>query len=412
MFVVCSWSAAAETAAVVAAADDVSALLVRDGADKAWGFTKDKATLGVGTEIVGGLGATIRSANGAVEARFSGNISGLSPFPILETSLVLEPAGDNDFAIQMSRGRIDLTNLKKSGPATIKLTIREKSGVITLAEPGSRVAVEMYSRWPKGVPFTKKPKPTDAPALALVFIAVKGDVHLKGNEHEFSLRAPPGPALLFINGLTDIAPLVETLDKLPAWIDPDDGDLLKKAKAAVKQFHDRTQKSSLSEALREMAHSDDEAARRVAIILFGAFDDLPGLAAAVRESKHQDVIENAIIVLRNWIGREKGQDLKLYNGLIENGHYQPCEAEQLLQLLHSFGDGDLRKPETYEALISFLDSDHLCIRALANWHLVRLAPAGRKIEFKATAPKEEREKAIKQWKELIPEGSVPDSAKH
>ncbi len=407
MLLAVSWCGAAETAAIVVSPDELPTILIRDGADKPWRFTKDKDTLSPGAEIVGGLGATIESANKAVQARFSGNISRISPFPIMDTSLTLQSANDADFAFDLSRGRIDLTNQKKAGAATVKLTVRGKTGVITLVEPGSRLVVEMYSRWPKGVQFTKTPKETDAPSLALVFIAVKGEVHLKGKEHEFMLKAPPGPALLMVDGLADSMPQIETLDKAPAWVDPDDAELTKKAKAGVKQFHDMAEKTSLGEALLKLAQSDEEIARRTAVVLLGALDDLSGLAAAVGAAKHQDVLENAVIVLRHWIGRCAGQDLKLYNALIEKGQYKPAEAELVLQLLHSFGDAALRKPETYEALISFLDSDRMCVRTLAHWHLERLVPAGRKIAFKATATKEEREKAVKAWKELVPAGTVP-----
>jgi class 3 adenylate cyclase len=255
--------------------------------------------------------------------------------------------------------------------------------------------------------FTKTPKETDAPALALVFVAVKGEVQIKGKEHEFTLKAPPGPALLLVDGLNDTMPRTETLDKVPAWVGPDDPELLKKAQAGVAQFRDLAEKTSIGDALLKMTQSDEESVRRTAVILFGALDDLSGLAAAVSAAKHQDIAENAVIVLRHWIGRSAGQDLKLYNALMEKKHFKPAEAELVLQLLHSFGDAALKKPETYEALINFLDSDRMMIRTLAHWHLERLVPAGRKIEFKATATKEEREKAVKAWKELVPPGTAP-----
>jgi hypothetical protein len=78
-----------------------------------------------------------------------------------------------------------------------------------------------------------------------------------------------------------------------------------------------------------------------------------------------------------------------------------------LQLLHSFGDEDLARPETYEVLIDYLDHEQLSIRYLANWHLVRLAPAGKKIEYKALDPKEKRAQAVAEWKKLIPTGKLP-----
>ncbi len=79
----------------------------------------------------------------------------------------------------------------------------------------------------------------------------------------------------------------------------------------------------------------------------------------------------------------------------------------MLTLLHSFGDEDLARPETYEMLLAYLGSDRLAVRGLANWHLYRLVPAGRKIGYNPLAPEEERARAIREWKKLIPSGQLP-----
>ena len=246
--------------------------------------------------------------------------------------------------------------------------------------------------------------------MVMAFIAVTGEVRLKGKEHEFTLKAPPGPAMLVLDGLTDMEPRIETMEKVPDWVDKQDAELVKKVKAGVKLFRGLAEQSSIGEALLKMAQSDDEAVRRTAMILLGALDDLTEFATAMSTTQHQDVVENGIIVLRHWIGRGPGQDLKLYNALLEK-QFKPAEAEIVLQLLHSFGPGDLRKPETYEALVAYLDSDRMAIRTLAHWHLVRLVPAGRKIDFSPTAPKESRDKAVEEWKKLIPAGTVPRPGK-
>jgi hypothetical protein len=68
---------------------------------------------------------------------------------------------------------------------------------------------------------------------------------------------------------------------------------------------------------------------------------------------------------------------------------------------------DPKAPETYETLIAYLRHDKQPVRELAKWHLDRLAPAGRSIPFDAAAPPEEREKAYKEWKKLIPDGKLP-----
>ncbi|MCE9531036.1 MAG: hypothetical protein K8T89_07915 [Planctomycetes bacterium] len=342
---------AADPVAVVIVNDDSPPLLARSATDKPWEIVLDKHPLIAGAQVVGGIGATFDSANGAVRGRLIGDVGGHSPFPIFESSLILQEAKEVDFAFEMDRGRIDLINQKKSGSAKVKVTIRGESGEITLAEPGTRLVIEMYSRWPKGTKFTKTPKETDAPALALLFIAVKGEVSLKGKNHTIALKAPPGPALMMIDGLTDKEPLTEVLEKLPDWIETQDVELLKKIRTSVGQFRALSKKTSIDQALSLMAFSHDETVRRTAVILLGALDDLPRLGAAMATAKHDD------------------------------------------------------------ALIDFLEHDRLLIRGLAHWHLVRLVQEGKKIGYKPVSTKEEREKMIKAWKELVPSGTTPGQPK-
>jgi hypothetical protein len=96
----------------------------------------------------------------------------------------------------------------------------------------------------------------------------------------------------------------------------------------------------------------------------------------------------------------------LYQALLQK-QIPPREAEGLLQLLHSFGDEDLARPETYHVLINYLGSERTALRELAYWHLFRLVPAGRKIGYEPLAPKAQRDAAIKEWRKLIPPGEMP-----
>ncbi len=102
-----------------------------------------------------------------------------------------------------------------------------------------------------------------------------------------------------------------------------------------------------------------------------------------------------------------GQDQKLYRGLIEKRGYKPAEAASVLQLLHSFDDDELAHPELYEVLINYLGNDKLALRGLAHWHLIRLVPAGKKIAYDPHAAKEQRDRAIQEWRKLIPSGKLP-----
>ncbi len=408
----CSLSAAAEKAAMIVSPDGPPAILLREAPDKPWQFTKDQEALAPGSEILGGLGATVVSADGAVQARFMGNLAKLSPFPILESSLILQEAKDADLAFEMVRGRIDLINAKKSGAAKVKVMVRGKTGEITLTEPGAHAVIEIYGRWPKGVRFTKTPKETDVPAMALALMAVKGEVQLKGKEDTtFTLKAPPGPALLRVNSFGDDMPELQFLEKIPDWVGDQDAEVHKKIRALVKEIRELAAKSSLGEALLHVAMSQDEKAREMAMIMLGALDDLEHFAMAMAKTKHADVHDNGIIVLRHWIGRAPGQDMKLYNALIEKAKFKPAEAEMAMQLLHSFSSAEVERAATYETLINLLESDRPLIRGLAHWHLIRLVRAGKSIKFMANDPAAEREKAVKEWRELVPEGTLPGQPK-
>jgi hypothetical protein len=396
---------AAEKVAVIGAGENGPPVLKRAGPDKPWRLAGGDEALAPGDEVLGGMGASVVSANGAVRATMAGDIAGHSPFPILETSLICSEPKGADLAVAMDRGRVDLVNTKKSGAARALLTVHGKTGAIELPEPGDRVAVEIYGRWPKGTRFTKTPKETDAPALAILLIAVKGDVTVKGPERTFTLQAPPGTSMVLIDDLGDATPHVYKLDALPAWVNGEDRDKLDKARSAGKRFKELAGAKSIGEALDELVTSDDPVARRLALIVMGATDDLKRLCGAVVAAKQPDVWDNGVVVLRHWIGRCPGQDLKLYKSFTTK--MPEAEAEAALQLLHSFSAEDLQRPDTYQGLIDYLDCDRLALRGLAHWHLVRLVPEGRTIEFDLVAGHEKRAAALKAWRALVPPGTVP-----
>ena len=51
------------------------------------------------------------------------------------------------------------------------------------------------------------------------------------------------------------------------------------------------------------------------------------------------------------------------------------------------------------------------IRTLAAGYLYRLAPAGKTIAYSPLGSEDERDKAYKEWKALIPFGKLPPKAK-
>jgi hypothetical protein len=388
------------------------ALLRREGPGKAWQLVGEKEDLSGGNLLLGLPGAIVQSANGAVWMGFLSDLDEKSPFPIKETAAVLNADPAVDMAATLNRGRIDFSNRKPAGSATVRVHVRDQSWDVTLAEPKTRVAFELYGRWPRGVRFTRNPKPEDAPVLEMVVLVLRGEAVLKHGATQCTLHAPPGPAMMRWDSVTGWDATPAHLDKLPDWAKQEDLTAEGKVRReALEKFHKSILEKGLDGTLDAFIVSDDAHLRRLAVLAMAALDDLPRLGKALSETKHTDVLDNGILALRHWIGREPGQDLKLYNLLVSQNKFTPVEAETIVQLLHSFGDADLARPETYEVLIDYLDHAKPAIRNLAHWHLIRLAPVGKSIAYKATDPEEQRAQAVKQWKKLIPSGQLPPRAR-
>jgi uncharacterized protein (TIGR03000 family) len=394
-------------------ASEAGSFVRRPAGEKTWKPVASREAIPAGDLVVGlDIGVSLVSRNGGVRLTFGGDFNQDSPFPVLETATVLNDSSDVDLDVTLDRGRIDLLNTRPKGPATVRIHVQDRSVDVVLTEPGSRFIVEIYGRWPHGVPFTKELKPGEGPALALVALAAHGEVDVKGKMKHLTLKAPPGHAMVVGDNLQHLDPVPIFLETLPEWVDDlKDTERSKMLKEILGRFRKSVLARGTGPALDEFIASNKEYDRRVAVIAMGALDDLPRLGQALMDARSPDVWDAAVKSLRHWIGRAPGQDQKLYQGLIEMRGYKPVESASVLQLLHSFSEEEEKQPELYEILIRYLDDEKLPVRGLAHWHLVRLAPAGKKISYDPIAPKEQREKAIAEWKKLIPPGKLPPEDK-
>ncbi len=378
----------------------------------AWKIVDQKEDLSAGDLLVGLPGAEIDSRYGHVRLLLLADLARNSPYPIRESAVRLlksTPFLDLDFVLD--RGRIDLINTRKKGAAHVRVHVRQDVWDLTLAEPGTSVALELYGRWPRGTTFTKTPGPKDVPTADLVFLVLKGEATLKHANHEFGLSAPPGPAMIEWDSVTGMDEAPSRLDKLPAWATEDqNAPIIKEKKARIKKIRQLVLTRPIKEVLRELMDSDDPQYRQFALVAMGAFDDLLDLARAMRSAKYPDVWQNGILVMRHWIGRGPGQDLALYNRIVKEGKVPPVHAETIVQLLHSFGEEELAEPETYQTLIDYLEHPVLGIRGLAYWHLERLVPQGKAFGYDPLAPQDKREAAIAKWRQLIPKHKLPPKA--
>ncbi len=389
---------------------ETATLLSREAPDKPWQVVKEKQAIAPGQLLLGMIHAAV--ANKDVKVAIFGDPDGTSPLPILETAFSLQQEKDVDLSCTLERGRIVLTNLKEKGSATVRLHLRDWTGDVVLTTPGAEVMLTLFGRWPRGVPFNKDAKPTDGPPLAWNVLVLKGEAMLKGPKREVAMKAPPGPALFEGDSIGVPVGAPEHLDKLPAWATSEgDSERGKKLKALAARIRQDFAEKSIDEATSNLLASKEVSDQRAAVVLLAATDNLKRIGEVLGNARSPEIWDTAVLALRNWIGRGPGQDMKLYQGLIDFGKYEPVEAETVLYLLHSFGDDDLKHPETYQLLVKELESERLAIRGLANWHLIRLVPAGRKIGYDPLAPKEERAKTAAEWRKLIPPGKLPPAPK-
>jgi hypothetical protein len=392
-------------------------LLRRPAADKPWEVVEEKAEVS-SRDLLLALPlsqASVESKDGAVRLLFWGNVPQVSPFPILESAVVLHEPKGADLDLTLRRGRVVLTNTKEKGSAKVRVRLPETTWELTLAEPGAEAALEMYGRWPRGVRFD--PDAKDGPTLEMVLVLLKGGAELSAGSRQFGgMGAPPGAAYFHWDSVAGNDGAPRKLVDLPEWTSkklPETPEA-KAAVAVLGQIAKEMQLKKPEAVLAGLpaaadAEKDPVKAgilRRAAVYGSAALDELGPVVDALGD-KHADVRDAAVQSLRAWIGRGPGQDRKLYDLLQSDKKFSKGQSATVLDLLHSFGDDDLARPETYEALIAELRHARPAVRELAAWHLYRLVPAGKDIAYDPTGSDEERTQAYKAWKKLVPDGTVP-----
>lgn len=364
-----------------------------------------------------GLRTGLQTRSRAVLITLWGNLPQLSDSRVLESSVIFHDNPKYDLDFTLVSGRVLLTNTRAEGSARIWVRGKAAGALLTLGEPGDMVALELFGRWPAGVPFNLKHSAEVAPVQSWEVFALRGRLDITAGKSTFAMSAPPGPAYFRGDSVAGPDPSgPRRRNKLPEWADPKvplpatDALIQEVVAAYRKRLASTGAKEAVAEVLA-MADRDSnpkraEMARELAVYTLAATDNIPALIAYLGDPKHHSLRDAAVIALRHWIGRP-GRDEALYKALLKNN--SPAVAETIMTLLHS--PFDLEQPDTYETLIAYLAHGRLPVRQLAYWHLVRLAPAGREIKYDPAGDATERAKGVAAWRKLIPAGSLPPQTK-
>ncbi|MFO0876342.1 MAG: hypothetical protein U0840_03130 [Gemmataceae bacterium] len=366
-----------------------------------------------------GFKVVLQPENKASRITLWGNLPGLSESPVLESSIILHDSRAYDLDMTLLGGRVVLTNTRKEGPA--RIWIRGESGVqLILPEPGDTISLESYGRWPRGAAFVHKRKDGIKPVRVWQIYCLKGKVEIKALRTEWLMAAPPGLAYFHgdsVDGPSASGP--EKRDTLPDWwtARTTRPKLAKLVESVIDTYTGKFKTSDPDQVATEILAAADKDTNKIrarvmrylVVHAMGAIDEIEKVAEFLEQSKYEEKRAAAVVALRHWIGAREGRDDKLFTILHQDLNYTKAEAETLMQLLHS--PFDPNQPETYETLIAYLKHRKQAVRELAHWHLVRLAPIGQKIPFDASAPDDQRDKAVAAWKALIPAGELPREGK-
>lgn len=385
----------------------VGTVLIKTAADAPWTLPELYAPVTKESWIIAlpGSRGAYDAKGGALSLALAGNLPALSPGHVLESAVKLNEPGGNDLDIGLERGRVIIEN-RKDATAKVHVRIDDKNLQMNLLGKDATVALELFSRWPAGAHFSRKPGKDHQPLGELYLFVLKGKIELEFKDTKQSLEAP---VLYHWTTLKEVdGPLRFT--KAPEWIDPaaDSSNKAAAAHMAVEELRKTLVAKGMEQGLSAALASDKAALAEIAVYSAIALGKPQTVWSVLEGDKKKEVREAAANALRYWIDRGQKQEAGLFDALVTH-KVKPGQAEIVLELLHGIGAEAKARPETYSTLIAYLGSDSQAIRELAHRNLVFLVPAGRDIPFDAAGPAEQRRGAQSAWHKLVPEGKVPSS---
>ncbi len=333
--------------------------------------------------------------------RLQGNLPDGSPF--VESSVALQDSPSSDLDVTLFRGRVAVGN-HKSG-SHVRVRFLDEAWELELMEPETQVAMELMSVYPPGYSFNRS-REAEEPMAGLKLFVLKGKVRLKIRYDIHDLQGPPGLCLFTWNNIGSLSRQAKSLKQVPSWtsIPP---RLPEEVRTALEDLQKGLgAKGAIEVALINTLHDPDHLKRILGIFGLGAVNSLTPLLEVWADLKQPAGIRlSATAALKHWMGRNGGQNTRLYQALEKK--YSPETAESLMILLHGFSEKQAQEPATYQSLIGWLRHQELAVRELAFSQLFALVPEGRMIPYDPAGNMAQRDRAFQEWKNLIPDGQLP-----
>ena len=120
---------------------------------------------------------------------------------------------------------------------------------------------------------------------------------------------------------------------------------------------------------------------------------LEPLVQTLAESEYGESRQAAFDGLRLWLVGDSGRGKQLREEL--GRWFQPSEVDTVYRLLWGFDKSDGAAKETSRQLVDWLSNDHVAIREMAFYHVLRIT--GRKYEYRPEAAAGRRNAAVARW---------------
>ncbi len=319
-----------------------------------------------------------------------------SALPLYETQVTINSQPGLDLDLTLSRGRVVFTNVKKEGPAYIRVRFGPEIWDVTLHEPNSEAALELLASC---VPYTGAGS-KEAPDVDVALLVFKGEVSLREKVQEFLLRA--NSIVTWDNG-TGASSRPNELPRLPNWYllkedisTPAARDTL----GALENLGRVTTTKKLDVALSECLHSTDAATRQLAVRCQAALGDASAMFGAMADEKHPEVRAAGVEGLRHLlaVSPDSSRDLER---LAKEKSLNEKQVATIRRLLQGFPTQQWLDPRIQATVVDYLLYDKLIIRQLAYSLLLRSYPEGQKIGYDPAGDLRKREHACEEWKALV-----------
>ncbi len=289
-------------------------------------------------------------------------------------------------------------------PARLHLQVGERSGVLTLVDGGSALAIQAVR-----APIYRADPQQEPGPLVVDFFATSGKV-LWQEIHVPEPVAMNAPVRLTLGDQPAEATAVE---RFPGWIAADDVSMLE-SRASAAMEPELKPNRSLALALQELAEHRLPEVRWLALRSLAAVGDFRLLVKSLGNPEQKRSWPDYIDQLQAAIRRSPRSAAEVRTAM-ETLHGQ--EGAGLYELLWRYNaKGEKEQalsPADAERLVRCLEHKDLDFRVLAFWNLKNLTRVGLNYNYKPDDPQPKRQLAAQKWREhfrQLAAGKPPEEA--